>query len=148
MEINYRKCDYDDVDFILDLKDLCIRWYIEIIYGWDYDVQRKNTIQELNHHIDGIRIMLDEDKPIGVTTFYEEDGNYIVGLIALHPDYQGQGIGSEILSKYIEKAKDDRKKIYIKAYKGNPARLLYERLGFKKYREDDTHVYSLIDFSI
>ena len=32
--IEFRNCEYSDTDYILKLKELCIKWYIEIIYGW------------------------------------------------------------------------------------------------------------------
>ena len=40
MNNDYKKrdCTYDDLEYILVLKDLCLRWYIEKIYGWDIDV--------------------------------------------------------------------------------------------------------------
>ena len=65
----------------------------------------------------------------------------------VHPDYQSSGIGSIIISEYIKIAKKDKKRIIIKTYKLNPAKKLYERLGFKKYNEDNTHIYFDIDFS-
>lgn len=37
--------------------------------------------------------------------------------------------------------KKENKEILIKTYKYNPAKKLYERLGFKVYDEDNTHVY-------
>lgn len=50
------------------------------------------------------------------------------------------------MKEYIDLAKKSNKKIKIKVYKENPAKRLYERLGFKIYNEDDTHLYLSIDF--
>lgn len=145
--MKFRDCEYSDVDFILNLKELCIKWYIEIIYGWDIDVQREKTIHELDKHKDDMRVIIVDNKDVGVTTFYEEDNKYIVGLIMVNPDCQGLGIGTKIISDYINIAKKENKDIFIKTYKYNPAKKLYERLGFKVYNEDDTHVYLKIEFS-
>ena len=141
MNFGFRKCEYSDLEYILLLKELCMKWYIEIIYGWDIDVQREFTKKELDEHINDTRIITYNNKDIGVTTFYEEDGEYIVGLIIVHPDYQGKAIGTKILKDYINKAKENNKTIRLKTYKLNPAKRLYERLGFIQYMEDDTHVY-------
>ena len=147
VDIEFRKCEYDDCEFILDLKELCLKWYIEIIYGWDINVQRQKTKEELESHKDDMRIIIHDNKDIGVTTFYEENGEYVVGLIMVHPDCQNVGIGSRIINSYIDIARKEKKRILIKTYKLNPAKNLYERLGFKIYKEDVTHVYLEIDFN-
>ena len=146
-EIEFRECKYDDAEFILNLKELCIKWYIEIIYGWDINVQREKTIHELDKHKQDMRIIIVDNMDVGVTTFYEEDGKYVVGLIMVHPDCQGRKIGTKIINNYIDIAKSENKEILIKTYKYNPAKKLYERLGFKQYDEDDTHVYLKIEFN-
>ena len=146
LNMEFRKCKYSDADYILKLKELCIKWYIEIIYGWNTEVQREKTIHELQKHKDDMRILIKDGKDIGVTTFYEENNQYVVGLIMIHPEYQGEGLGSKIIKEYIDLAKKSNKKIKIKVYKENPAKRIYERLGFKIYNEDDTHLYLSIDF--
>lgn len=145
-DLSFRNVIYDDCEFILKLKELCLKWYIEIIYGWDTNIQREKTKHELKKHIDDMKIIIIDNKDVGVTTFYEEDGEYVVGLIMVHPDCQGLGIGSKIINEYINIAKKENKRIIIKTYKLNPAKNLYERLGFKVYNEDSTHVYLDIDF--
>lgn len=129
MNYTFRKCTNDDVDFILSLKQLCLKWYVERIYGWDKDIQRQKTINELNRLSDKIRIIIADDKDIGVTTFYENNGVYVVGLIMIHPDYQNKGIATSIIMDYIQTAKSDKKIITVKTYVENPARKLYNRLG-------------------
>ena len=145
MNIEFRKCDYNDLDFILKLKELCMKWYIEKIYGWDNDIQREKTMEELNMHINDMRIITLNDSDIGVTTFFEESHKYVVGLIMIHPDYQRKGIATKIINDYINKARSENKNIEIKTYKHNPAKRLYERLGFKQFKEDDTHIYLNIE---
>lgn len=147
MDIKFRICKYNDVDFIVKLKELCFKWYIEIIYGWDINIQKEKTIHELDRHINDMKIIMLDNKDIGVTTFYEDDDTYVVGLIIIHPNYQNKGIATNIIKEYINIAKNKNKKIIIKTYKKNPARKLYERLGFKLYNEDETHVHMHIDFS-
>ena len=147
MKITFRNCEYNDCDFILNLKELGMKWYIEKIYGWDTDIQREKTKHEIENHKNDMRIIEIDNNDVGVTTFYEENNEYVVGLIIVHPDYRGKGVATNIIKKYIDIAKKNNKNIKIKTYKFNPAKKLYERLGFKIYNEDDTHVYLKIEFS-
>ena len=64
-------------------------------------------------------------------------GDACIGMFAILPDYQGMGIGTQILTNVLKENKDVR--IYLKTYKENPARNLYQRVGFKKYDETETH---------
>ena len=146
-ELSFRNVLFDDCEYILNLKELCLKWYIEIIYGWDTNIQREKTKHELEKHKEDMRIIIVNNKDVGITTFYEENGEYVVGLIMVHPDCQGLGIGSKIINEYINIAKKEKKRIIIKTYKLNPAKKLYERLGFKIYNEDDTHVYLDINYN-
>lgn len=147
MNYKFRNCDCKDINYILELKRLGLKWYIEIIYGWDDLIQREKTLEELEEHKDDMKIITLNNKDIGVTTFYEEDDVYVIGLTIIHPDYQNKGIATSILSNYIDITKNNHKRITIKTYKDNPARVLYKRLGFEIYDTDDTHIYMEIVFN-
>ncbi len=47
MNYTLRECTFDDIDFIFELKKLCLKWYIDIVYGWDDEI-----------HIVRLRLML------------------------------------------------------------------------------------------
>ena len=146
MKIEFRKCKQNDVSFILELKELGMKWYIEKIYGWNIEIQKEKTKREIEKFKDTMKIIVVDNQDIGVTNFFEDEGKYHVGLIIVHPDYQGKGIATKIINDYIDFTREKQKEILIKTYKYNPAKKLYEKLGFKQYDEDDTHVYLSINF--
>lgn len=147
MEYSLRNSTYDDVDFILELKRLGLKCYIEKIYGWDEEVQRNKTLKELDANINAFKIIVVEGVDVGVTGFCKNNDCYYIGLTLIHPDYQNKGIATNILEGYIDIARKENKRIVIKTYKENRAKKLYERLGFIEYKKDDTHVYLEINFN-
>ena len=92
----------------------------------------------MDEHLDDMNIIQLGGVDIGIFTFYYDDkGEGCIGMFAILPEYQGKGIGTQILTNILEKNKDVR--MYLKTYKENPARNLYQRVGFRKYEETETH---------
>ncbi len=65
--------------------------------------------------------------------------------IALLPGFRGRGIGTALLREIIERAEADRIPVTIHVEQQNPARSLYQRLGFERV---ETHgIYDLLQRS-
>jgi ribosomal protein S18 acetylase RimI-like enzyme len=60
--------------------------------------------------------------------------------IALAPAFRGQGIGTELLASLIEEADESGRKLSIHVEMNNPARSLYDRLGFRPAGEHGIYV--------
>jgi ribosomal protein S18 acetylase RimI-like enzyme len=66
--------------------------------------------------------------------------------IALLPDFRGKGIGERVLRDVFAEADRDGKIVSIHVEHENPARRLYERLGFEVVDEGEIHpVYVRMD---
>ena len=146
MDFTLRNCTLNDLDFILNLKKLGMKWYIEKLYGWNAEIQKAKTLEELNKYLNDMKIIMIDDNDAGITTFSEFDDYFQVGLTIIHPDYQNKGIATKIISEYIDIASKKQKRIIIKTFKENPAQRLYQRLGFKIYETTDTHLLLEIQF--
>ena len=144
MNYIFKECTYNDLNFIFELKIMCLKWIIEKVYGWDDVDQKEKTKHELDRMVNDMRIIIVDGKDIGVTTFTKHDTYYNLGLTMIHPDYQGKGIGGRIIKTYIDEAKKDNKEILLKVFKRNKAQELYKRLGFKIYDEDKNYLYMKI----
>ena len=64
--------------------------------------------------------------------------------IALIPEHRGAGIGTKLLKELQEEARAAGKKLSIYVERFNPARRLYDRLGFKQVEEKE--VYLLMEW--
>jgi ribosomal protein S18 acetylase RimI-like enzyme len=60
--------------------------------------------------------------------------------IALAPEFRGRGIGTELLRSLMEEADASGRKLSIHVEMNNPARSLYERLGFAPAGEHGVYV--------
>jgi ribosomal protein S18 acetylase RimI-like enzyme len=60
--------------------------------------------------------------------------------IALAPSFRGRGIGTELLSGLMDEADASRRKLSIHVEMNNPARSLYDRLGFRPVGEHGVYV--------
>ena len=82
-------------------------------------------------------VLLDE-KPIGRLLVDEGDPVTLVD-VALLPAYRNRGIGRQLLDDLLAQAGRARKAVRLQVVKTNPARHLYERLGFRQVSEDSVY---------
>jgi ribosomal protein S18 acetylase RimI-like enzyme len=72
-----------------------------------------------------------------------EEGIHVID-IALLPAHRGAGIGTKLLKELQAEARAAGKKLSIYVERFNPARRLYDRLGFKQVQEKE--VYLLMEW--
>lgn len=94
--------------------------------------------KEMAEHLSDMRIIQCEGKNAGIFTFfYDEKGDAFIELIAIMPEYRGKGIATQIITKVLEENK--KRRVHLQTFRENPARALYQKLGFRKYGETETH---------
>lgn len=130
----------DDKDFIFEAFKLSMRKYVEWAWGWDEEFQRHDLWTNLP--IDNFKIICVTGQHAGAIYVEENEQYHWVRTIFLKPEFQGMGVGSALLSQVAEQARSRRKFLVLKVIKINPAKRLYERLGFKIVKEDDA-TYSM-----
>jgi ribosomal protein S18 acetylase RimI-like enzyme len=82
--------------------------------------------------------MLDR-QAIGLLSVKQNGTEVFISSILILPEHQNKGIGSLIISKITEQAQQQGHSVTLQVLKVNPARRLYERLGFIIEGETDTH---------
>lgn len=134
MNISFRQISKDDYNFVWQIHKDLFKSYVEQIWGWDEDWQRDYF--DKNFSLENSEVIVVENKDIGFLRV-EENPNFIfLRSILILPEYQNEGIGSNIISDLIETS---TKPIELRVLKPNPARKLYERLGFQITEETETN---------
>ena len=140
MEYTYRDCLMTDFDFLFELKKQNFKKYVDKYWSWN-DQDQKNRLKiDLEEHLQHKHIILLNNNVIGVYAVHiTENGDCFINEISLLEEYQGKGIGTKILKEQLKENKKQKIRTILQVFKDNPAKKLYERLGFIVYGETETH---------
>ena len=138
-----RKYENTDYEFVYEVKKNAYKKYVEQCWGkWNEIDQRNRFKESMEKTFDRTYIIMFNDERIG---FYQgkvvNERTYYIENICIIPEYQGKGIGTEILKSVINEYSD--KNIEIQYFKQNPVGNLYKKLGFEPNGETEFH-YQMI----
>jgi GNAT superfamily N-acetyltransferase len=115
-------------DFALALYLLAMRPHAEKLMIWDEAKQTASfTTQWM---VEEVQIIIVEREDVGWLQVRETQSQIILEQIFINPEHQRTGIGTKILNGLIRSWKSREKPVVLTVLKNNPARRLYERLGF------------------
>jgi ribosomal protein S18 acetylase RimI-like enzyme len=138
--VRLRPATAADDDFCLQLNMTTMREYVEPIYGWDIDEQRRLHAGWFNP--DRLSIIEDDNgAAIGVLDVSDEGDHLYVSRIEVLPQAQGRGVGAAVMGRLIEKGRTIRLRVFTNNIR---AQRFYERLGFViDHESDDEHHVSM-----
>lgn len=84
------------------------------------------------------QIILWQERPIGRTLINRSDEAFHLVDISLLPEARNAGIGSHLISELLQEAKEAGKPVTLHVVISNPAKRLYERLGFKEIEDNSS----------
>jgi GNAT superfamily N-acetyltransferase len=116
MSIRLRPGKQSDYEFLWWLHGATMRTYVEAIWGWEEAAQRKL----FEERFDPARFQI-----------VERDGEDVV---------QSQVIGTGLIRDLQDEAARHCIPLKLRVLQGNPARHLYEQLGFVAMGETETHI--------
>ena len=147
MKISLRPFSPDDPEFLFQLYASTRRDEIAP-FGWPAAQQEAFLRMQFNAQrqwyamayagADHQLIVVDE-RPAGRILVFRENSVARLVDIALLSEYRGRGIGTQLLHELISQCEKDGVPLRLQVLKNNPARRLYERLGFKKTGEDSMY---------
>jgi len=80
-------------------------------------------------------VVLHDGERIGLFKARQDATPWLISQIQLLPGWQGRGIGTELVSRFVAEARAHGEAVELGVLKINPARRMYERLGFKVIAE-------------
>jgi ribosomal protein S18 acetylase RimI-like enzyme len=137
-DIALRPATPRDADFLFELKRKTLREYITLTWGeWDESWQRAY----FDAHFDPSKIQMIQlgGEDIGMIAVTERPGTLFLELVEISPEYQNRGIGSYLIRQLLDRARELGLSVRLHVLRVNPARALYERLGFRAVDETETH---------
>ena len=85
------------------------------------------------------QIIVVDGRDAGEIILADRESELYIASILILPEYQGHGIGTAIIRDILARADQRGLPVALQVLKVNPARRLYERLGFAVIGETDTH---------
>ena len=143
MIVRLRPYQTRDFDFVRLLYFETMRWAIERVFGWDESRQCASFAEWFKH--EEVSVITADGLDVGWIQQRLDDKGILLGSIYIAPAMQRKGIGSRVIQALLRLARKKSKPVTLAVMKINPARALYERLGFRITHEDEYKVYMRAD---
>lgn len=138
MDYYLRPATAVDREWLWQTKRSCMQAYIEQTWGtWDEDVQRASFTDRFE--LGEINIIVSGGRDVGFIAALHEPAAIQLFNIMIAPEFQHQGVGTAVLQHLQAVARALGVPIRLQVLKVNPARRLYERLGFTLVEDTPTH---------
>ena len=115
-----------------------MRPWVELVYGWNDDAQYSYFLK--NFRPKTMRIIRYDGQDVGMVELLERPEELFIARFEVLPEFQNRGIGTTIIQWAIDQAVATQKALRLQVFKINPARRLYERMGFIETGEMETHI--------
>lgn len=123
-----RKAVPSDFGFVYRLHRQAFFSYIDQTWGWQEDTQLRGIREDFEDF--PFQIICDGDRQIGAISVVDRGSEIQLRYLAILPDEQRHGLGTELLSKVLAEAATRQLPVKLTVLRVNPAKAWYERLGF------------------
>lgn len=129
-----RPATHGDIDFLLELRlatmDVHLR---EMGVFFSRERHRERVLLEFEH----ARVIMVGDEAVGMVKALQKDDALHVQQLQVLPEWQGRGIGGQVVDHLIAQAEAEGRPLTLTVLKRNPALRLYLRNGFEQVGEDE-----------
>ncbi|HEY4254527.1 MAG TPA: GNAT family N-acetyltransferase [Roseomonas sp.] len=123
-----------DEPFLLELRTITMSEHLERIGG---PTTEEAHLQRVRHRYEDANIICSGETRLGLLKLHRGAAEWHLVQIQVLPSHQGQGLGRQVIQAVLDDARRNRLPVRLSVLHGNPARQLYERLGFRPTGEDD-----------
>jgi ribosomal protein S18 acetylase RimI-like enzyme len=129
-----------DSEFCFQLHKAAMGDYITAIWGWDEQVQRDYHTRGFDP--DHWQIITADGTDIGMLNVQYRATEIYLARIELHPDHQGRGIGTQLITALLSEADQQGQDLVLDVLMVNHrAYALYQRLGLQEVaRHGDNNI--------
>jgi ribosomal protein S18 acetylase RimI-like enzyme len=118
-----------DFEFLYELVKSTMERYVISAWGeWCDEIVRSQLLDGLNTN--AFSSILVDRLRVGAIAVERHDTHIQIEDLFILEEFQNQGIGTSVLLDLIDEARQSYKPVRLRVLSSNPARLLYERLGF------------------
>jgi len=136
--MSIQKAEKKDLQEILDLQYIAYQSEAKLLGNGDIPPLRQ-TIEEVKQEFEVstfLKLIDEDNKIIGSVRAYIRDKTLFIGKLIVHPDYQGQGLGTKLLYEIERVCPHERCELFTSS-KSQRNIQLYQRLGYKVFNEQD-----------
>jgi ribosomal protein S18 acetylase RimI-like enzyme len=126
-----------DYAFLWDLHVATMRPYVASTWGWDESVQEQGFRRGFDPAQEQIIVVDGQDA--GVLSVEERAEEVFLRHIEIAPQHQRRGLGTAVIGDILARAQALGLPVTLRVLHVNPARGLYERLGFRVTGRTTTH---------
>jgi ribosomal protein S18 acetylase RimI-like enzyme len=133
-ELSRRPATEQDVPFLLALRHQSMDQHLAASGA---STSEADHLSRLMYRFDCAEVLLRNRIPVGLLKVARDPPEWKIIQIQFMPELQGKGLGALLLHQVIAEAKAANVALVLTVLKANPAKGLYERLGFVVEGEDE-----------
>jgi GNAT superfamily N-acetyltransferase len=138
MSIELRPALDHDFEYCRRVYFVEMSWIIDELH-LDRTAQENSFRQQW--HAAQVRIIVLGGTDVGWLQAITQDNELFIAQMFVDSPFQRRGIGTEVMRRLIGEANEANLAVRLNVVRINPARRLYERLGFRVTHEDDRKFY-------
>ena len=144
MELTKRKATSADVPFLLQLRRSTMSKHLE---ASEMRVTDAEHMKRIELEFESAQVLELNGQRVGLLKAVRRGNDWQLLQIQLVPVLQGMGVGATLIRELLAEARSLGATVQLSVLKANPARRLYERLGFVVVGESE-HSYRMVHHAV